>query len=152
MQPAAVKRVEFFQLEPGKEILQAVAGVEGAGGDEAGEAVGADVVHSNDDAARDLDPVQNLGFVEGALVLAELDRLVRARDERGEVVGEAAVGTALVVGVQQDEVLLCVAALDRADRVPGVVAVEDGGGASGVEVADAVGRVEGVELVFEHGG
>ena len=151
MQTAGVIGNQSFHFEPEEEITEGEPGVKSAGADEPRQVTGTDFMHCGDQTARHLDPVHDLPLVEGTLVLAELDRLLRLGDDRAEVISETPVHVARIVGIQYHELLLRPAALDGPHGVPRIMTHENRRRALGMPVADSVVGMEAVELVLEHG-
>lgn len=152
MHVSEVKRFQSVQPEPNEEVENGKVPIKRARSDELRQLVRSHLVHRVDQAANHLHPVDHLRPRERAPVLAELDRPVRRRDEREEIVREAPVRIVLGARVQPHQLPHGSPALDHRDRVPGVLAFEHGGRSFGVLVADSMGGVEAVELVLECGG
>ena len=125
--------------------------IKSASTDELRQAVSTSFMHRVDDSTSHLDPVRHLRPIECALVLTKLNRLMRARDDRKEIISKAPVWTALTACIQPHQLRPRSTTLDRRDGIPRILASEHGRRSFGVLITDPMGGMEAVELVLEHG-
>ena len=110
-------------------------------------------MHRVNDAGNQLDPTDHLGRLHRPPMLAELNRPLSALDDQGqEIVRKAPIETAAVARDQPHQLALRPAILNLSDGVPRILTPKQRRRRLGGRiVADAVGGMQAVELVLEHG-